>query len=251
MKRLLTLAFVCAAFHAAAQATSPVLIPIYYNGNGAFGSQWYTTVVVNNFSTQTITGNGLAFLTTCPIPEGCRASDLGPGAIAGLFGPDSMAGLLMHVPADEAHDVEIQAHFGEGTRNRYGTLLPVVREAGFRSDEIVLLQVPMLGFDGAIRSTLRIYSPEPDPIQVRVELLPWFTRSGPPDAMKVVTLARGDAIHPAFAQLDLQREFPGLNSGAERIRVTPLPFGDTHPRIWAFATVVENATNEVTVVAPQ
>jgi hypothetical protein len=122
--------------------------------------------------------------------------------------------------------------------------LPIVREGDFRTDAIVL---PRVVIDSRLRTTLRIYSPEPDPIQVRIEIADWWYDSV--DNARLITLAAGDELHPAFGQLVLEHEFSWL--GPVHIRIVPLPFGEKQPRIWAFMTMVDNATNEVTVITPQ
>jgi hypothetical protein len=254
------------AFGAAAQTTTPVLIPVFYNGPGAFGSQWFTSVAVNNFSSQTIEGRGLTFTDrSCPIPEGCGREDLGPGNFGNVgdaFHPDQQwpAGFLLYLPANEADAVELDARFGEIDRNRYGVELPIVREDEFVREPIVLPYVAMTGANSGLRTTLRIYSP--DAItgqQVRVDIRLWGARpTATPLASQVLTLALSETpgtaepLQPAYAQLDLQRAFPTLFEGTVSLRIVPLQtLGNAVPRIWAFATAVRNDTNEVAVYSPR
>jgi hypothetical protein len=254
------------AFGATAQTTTPVLIPVFYNGPGAFGSQWFTSVAVNNFSSQTIEGRGLTFTDrSCAIPEGCGREELGPGDfghVGDMFHPDQQwpAGFLLYLPANEADAVELDGRFGETTRNRYGVELPIAREDDFVRKPIVLPYVALTGSTNDIRTTLRVYSP--DAIagqQVRVELRPWGSRpTSPPQASVVLPLTIFDPagtpepLQPAYAQVDLQRAFPTIFSGAISMRIVPLQvFGNAVPRIWAFATAVRNDTNEVAVYSPR
>jgi hypothetical protein len=100
----------------AAAQTTPVLVPVFYNGPGAFGSQWFTSVNLNNFTTQTVEGHGLELIVQCPIPEGCFADDLRPGDVGSVSGPMLATGFLLHIPAAETDRFEIDARFGEVTR---------------------------------------------------------------------------------------------------------------------------------------
>jgi hypothetical protein len=134
--------------------------------------------------------------------------------------------------------------------------LPVVRDEDFRTR----IGLPAVRLDSgsetpAVRAQLRIYSLDPSPgQQVRVEMRDWVhpTRTFP-IAVQVISLHPGDELHPAFAELDLQRAFPQLEvyEGTARVDVVAMPNSDSTPRIWAFATVTHNATNEVTVISPQ
>jgi hypothetical protein len=242
-----------AAFLLAAALTTPVLIPTFYNGPGQFDSQWRTDVFVVNPTEQSIDGRGATFFVPCPIPEACPSGTLGPRQEGILGGPESDRGLLLHLPADAAHRVEFDAHFGEDRRSY---ALPIVREDDFHDDRFGLPLVPLLG---DFRTTLRIYSPDPlVDQQVILRLMPASNPFGEPLATRVVTLdvtvPESLPLRPAFAQLVLQREFPEATrtNGAVRIEFEPVPRLDGRiPRVWAFATVTFNDRNDVVVIMPQ
>jgi hypothetical protein len=248
----------CFAVTAFAQ-TTPVLVPVFYNGPGQFGSEWFTAVNISNFTTQRVEGHGLRFIDrTCAIPEGCERTTIEPGAFGSVAGPDLQSGFLLHIPAAQASQFELDARFGERTRNRYGVELPLARENDFRqAPGVVLPFVALRGFADGLRTTLRIYSPDAIAGQrVAVELGTWGTRNT--IASMVVTLALSDPpgtaapLRPAYAQLDLQQAFPAIFAGSVTVRVIPLPSeGGTTPRIWAFATAVRNDNNEVAVFSPR
>ena len=244
---------------AAFAQTTPVLIPVFYNGPGQYGSEWFTAVNISNFTTQTVQGHGLRFIDrTCPIPEGCETGNIAPNAFGSVAGPATASGFLLHIPAAQASQFELDARFGERTRNRYGVELPIARENDFRQvPGIVLPFVAMRGFADGLRTTLRIYSPDAIAGQrVGVEIGAWGTRNTL--ASTVVTLALSDPpgtaapLRPAYAQLDLQQTFPAIFAGSVTVRVVPLPSeGGMTPRIWAFATAVRNDNNEVAVFSPR
>ena len=259
MTRFLFLLVVLFVSFAALAQTTPVLVPVFYNGPGQHGSDWFTAVNIGNFTTQTVQGRGLRFIDrTCPIPEGCERGDIEPNDFGSIAGPNLQSGFLLHVPAAEADKFELDARFGERTRNRYGVELPIARESDFRYQPLVLPYVTMRGFGDNLRTTLRIYSP--DAIagqQVLVSLEPWGSRTTTFGTI-TVTLALSDPpgtarpLTPAFAQVDLQQAFPAVFGAAITVRVAPHgPQDAPRPRIWAFATAVRNDNNEVAVFTPR
>lgn len=261
MMRFLLIA--CFAFSTFAQ-TTPVLVPVFYNGPGQRGSEWFTAVNYTYTGSKTIEGHGLRFLDRrCPIPEGCESSEIAPGTFGTVAGPEVASGFLLHVPLSQVELFALDARFGERTRNRYGVEMPIAREHDFRRTPIVLPFVAQGGgFGDPVRTTLRIYSPDAFAGQrVLVELTPWGSSSTL--GSKIVTLALSDPpgavtpLRPAFAQLDLQREFPGVFGAAVTVRIVPLPISPDAPpsvlppRVWAFATAVRNDNNEVAVYSPR
>ena len=260
MTRFLFLLVVLFVSFAAFAQTTPVLIPVFYNGPGQFGSEWFTAVNISNFTSQTVQGHGLRFIDrACPIPEGCETGDIAPNAFGSIAGPATASGFLLHIPAAQASQFELDARFGERTRNRYGVELPIARENDFRqAPGVVMPFVALRGFADGLRTTLRIYSPDAIAGQrVAVELGTWGTCNT--IASAVVTLALTDPpgtaapLRPAYAQVELQQAFPAVFAGSVTVRVIPLPSlqdGST-PRIWAFATAVRNDNNEVAVFSPR
>ena len=261
---LLTISIALGAF---AQPATPVLIPVYYNGPGAFGSQWYTQVSINNFTSQVVEGRGVTFVSrACPIPEGCArtrlaAGDFGTVGGQNMFdpGPNWGTGFLLYIPSNEALDFELDARFGEKTRNQYGVEMPIARETDFRRAPVVLPYVAWIGHGNELRTTLRVYSPDAvDGQQVRVEIYYPDVRVSPtPLATATLTLALSDPpgkeapVRPAYAQIDLQSRFPGFFTGTARVEVVPLQKGGVTPRVWAIATAVRNDTNEVAMFSPR
>lgn len=258
--KLLRLACLLFLVPSALAQTTPILVPVFYNGPGAYGSQWFTWVWINNFTTQTIEGRGLDLIVRCPIPEGCFADDFRPGDVGSVVGPQSQSGFLLYLPADQTGGVELDARFGEGTRNQYGVELPIAREEDFRRAPIVLPYVTLTGYANELRTTVRVYSPDAiSDQQVRVEIRPWGSMAtGAVQGSRVVTLALSDPpgtpqpLHPAFGSIELQRELPDVFSGMISVRIVPLPMaGGVVPRIWAMATAVRNDNNEVAVFSPR
>ena len=246
---------------ASASAASPVLIPTLYAGPGAFGTRWNTAVVLNNHTTADFRSPGVTFGIICFIPEGCRSDTIPAGGFGDIASPHAANGLLLYLPDDQT-DISFMARFAASPRNTLagGTELPVVREREFSRRALHLPYVPVSWEGTPLRTTLRIYGPDVQPgTAVRVELRSWTDLEGQPIASKVVELGipsqpAAGTIYPAFAQLNLQDDFGPAVSAAVYHNVTvvplPLPSGEL-PRIWAFLTITNDVTQEVTVQRPQ
>lgn len=240
---------------------SPVLIPTMYSGPGAFGSRWSTTVLLNNHERTALTSPGVTFWTFgCPIPEGCLTNDIPPGEFGFIDAPRAANGLLLYLPSVDAQ-IAFMARLAAAPRHTGtgGTELPVVREREFATGPVRLPFVTLYEFQHPLRTTLRIYAPDAQPgTSVTVELRSWTTPDGPPQFSKQVVLTVPEQpvtppVFPGYAQLILQDAFPSaVQAGGWNVTVVPLPFDSTTtPRIWAFLTMTDNVTQEVTVQRPQ
>ena len=108
----------------------------------------------------------------------------------------------------------------------HGTEIPVVRESDFTTGRIALLGVPT---DPRFRLTLRIYSlvPPGGPVSI--------------DGYGQVALTPGrDLFDPSYA------EIPDLPRTLTRVVLQPGP-----TPIWAFITVTNNETQQITTITPQ
>lgn len=245
-------------------ATTTILVPTLYNGPGAFGTRWWSTLVVDNHSPRPFSSPGVSFTVfapPCGIPEGCTASEIAPGHSGIVASPLPAAGLLLYSTVDLARDLAFSGRFGSGDPGR-GTSseLPIVREAEFSRRAIRLPHVTIHNTRTPIRSMLRIYGPDALPgTTVRVELRHAADPASGVVAERIVQLivprSPGSfGRYPAFAQLALQHEFPEelVRGSTFTITVTPLPheYRET-PRIWAFISTTENDTQEVETQRPQ
>jgi hypothetical protein len=136
-----------------------------------------------------------------------------------------------------------------------GTEIPIVREKDWLAKTVDLLDIPT---DPAVRQTLRVYDPEATGIaSVRVTVYPFYYADVEPLAEVVIELRGGDRTpegkwydFPDYAEIpDLVAAFPQIAT-EERLRVTVEPL-TPGMRFWAFITITDNATQQVTVVSPQ
>jgi hypothetical protein len=132
--------------------------------------------------------------------------------------------------------------------------IPVAREDDFRNDRVELLGIPR---DSRYRYHLRIYSLQPGQVTVSAyeesSAIP-NTETGLPDDLQVGTTTvelRNTArqfvsSYPAFAQLT---NVPGLSGdGARSVRIEIVPAQGM--RVWAFLTITNNVSQDVTAVSP-
>src|SRR5258708_10990890 len=86
-------------------AFAGIFVPLNYNGPGAYGSQWHTSVVVSNRSQSSLAGPGVQFrqFNQCLVPaQGCGSAVLSPGSTGTLL-------------SDAPHGLYISSEFGTAT----------------------------------------------------------------------------------------------------------------------------------------
>lgn len=212
-----------------------VLVPVIFNGAGAFGSLWQTSVTMTNLSATRIDW----------VPEVSRSLDsLDPERTTSLsaFG-DRPTGLVLFLP--RGADVRFGYLIRDLSRDasQWGTEIPVVRER----DTQAVLVLPNVPFDDRYRLQLRMY--DIDGVSSEVVVMGGTEPVG--REVRLVgpcTAGPCNSNQPAYASADLRQLFPALR-GAQTIRV----YGgsDLPARLWAFVTVTNNETQHVTVISPQ
>jgi hypothetical protein len=215
----------------ATDAFDPVLFPIFMPPvHGAFGSEFHTTARVFN--------KGSLFLLLYGLDTSCYLFDpphsaFDPQLIVPnideqelLTGCSRSVGRVFWIT--KGGDLAASLRVADVSRSAtsHGTEIPVVRARDFSSSPIALLGVPS---DPRFRITLRIYSLGPVHAPVVIE------NFGRP-----IFLTQGhDIFEPWYAEVsDLPRTMS---------RVLILP-GDAP--IWAFITVTNNETQQITTITP-
>jgi hypothetical protein len=159
-------------------------------------------------------------------------------------------GRVMYVPRPSAAGLHFDLRIRDVKRQgeTHGVEIPVVRERDLRAGSFALLGVPS---DGQYRSRLRVYSLEAPKGAVTVRL---FTMARFP-FVEVATLLlfmdapAGDT--PAYGEIDLDPIIRGAaQPGPYRVQIEP-SFLTTTPSYWAFVSITNNQTQNVTVVTPQ
>ena len=221
-----------------------VLIPVFSNGPGAFGSQWATQAMLRNLSNQ-----ALRFFSDVARPAGCAAECLiGPSGFSGLFEfGEHPRGLVLFVPRNIANDI----HYGLLVRDTsrddsaWGTELRVVREKDARTGPMVLENVP---FDARYRVALRLYAIDGGGGDVKLTAVtPDRTSASATVRLEGCDAPPCNSAEPGFGSFDVRALFPTLLS---KSRITIYIEGDGRPH-WALASVTNNTTQHVTVISPQ
>lgn len=219
-----------------------ILFPVVFATDGANGSRWRSEATISNPRPWFVeNANTLSPLLPCLVyPCGER---LDPREIVS-YGDGYPRGFVLQAPRPEAPDLAFALRIRDVSRQAegLGTQIPVVREKDFtHGTGITLLDLPV---DPRYRVKLRVYMLEPVPIPsqfAQVTLRNTVTRA--------TTFTRSFPVHPGgrnepyYAELDLP-------AGAANERVNlhlTLPLDAT---AWAFATVTNNATQQVTIVTP-
>ncbi len=238
-----------------------ILLPVVFQGPGAHGSVWTTRIFAHNAGKEPVPAANPIFEgdPKCPAICGCAATPvIEPGrtnsvCVAGFSDP---MGLIYYPLRSVADNVRFSARIFDASRSAVngGTEIPVVRERDFRTDSIVLVDVPAAPL---FRLALRVYDPDQhDGGLVRMRITAVDAQT--PIVESTITLSYPIRTllpdpfpnRPAFAYIgDLLTAHPELSRIASvRIELTPVTDG---MRIWGFVTITNNDTQQVTTVSPQ
>jgi IPT/TIG domain-containing protein len=233
-----------------AEGFDAILLPVFSPPvHGAFGSEFRTIVRATNKSTTDVLNLYLGAI-------GCD----GPAPVGGagdplIFQPDGTtfqlpascsrwpAGLV-YVPRGQAASSSMNLRVLDVTRQAtsQGTEIPIVRPERMTRNPIVLIGVPT---DSRFRNTLRIYAAR------QVDEYVTVTVNG---QSHLVHLTPGRNIfEPSYGTFG---EFPAADGQTINVRIDPpVPPGGVSPSvpgtaIWAFITVTNDETQQITTISP-
>lgn len=224
-----------------------VLLPIFVPETlGTFGTRFGSSFSMLNVGGPDITVFGFESAGPC-IPE-CPAA-LKPmrlPAHAALSTDnivfDGDPGRVVYIPKGSFDQLASSLRLADASRlnESFGARIPVVPERDFRSDRIALVDVPQDDKNN-FRYTLRIYALDPG-TSVHVALV---------GSDNLVVLRETDLgfTDPGDAYQLPYAEYSGFHPRAQgvRVEITPATPGQ---RIWAFVSITNNVTQQITVVAP-
>lgn len=232
------------------EAFDRILLPIYLPPTpGAFGSEFVTWFEMwNKENGPDVMVYGVPHvcppILCVPPPDPRSPYTLIHSSNATFIQPfEGTPGRIVFVAKERASAVAATLRVYDRSRvsSTLGTEIPVVHDRDFHADTIALLGVPL---DSRFRNTLRIYSATPAETDVKVTI---------GDSTSVVHLAPGaDLFQPATATFTAFP--PPLSGGSDagfvtrRVTIEPLVAGT---RIWAFISVTNNETQQITVISPQ
>ena len=239
-------------------AFKPFLLPVFFEGPGARESDWTTDAWVFNRGEAPVAPLNAATILLCPADADPCQSEFPPHETLQIqHGADRRdRGLILYVPRSQAEDLELSLHIRDLSRQSEsaGTEIPVVSEEDLQEDFVQLLNIPV---DSRFRQTLRIFSVDGDSgARVQIQAFPMSGESRNL-GLVVMTLEGGEEcadeichpLEPATAVLnDFRSAFPDIGE-TERVRLDIRPV-DEALRLWAFVSVTNNDTQQVTTVTP-
>lgn len=223
-----------------------ILFPVLFSTSGVGGSQWVTEAVVSNPRKWAVWNFNSIFPYVClAFPCGER---LQPESVQRFNGFGYPNGAALLAPREESGDLAFSLRARDVSRDAdgLGTQIPVVREAGMFRDTITLLNVPL---DPRYRVKLRIYLFDEGlsgagPYQAHVGIRPVV---GEPRFTSVLMSSTCHNhlcnVFPYYGEFN----FPPGTAGELAdlyVHFDPGYLG------WALATVTNNRTQQVTIVAP-
>lgn len=207
----------------------PVLFPIFTPPvKGAFGSEFRTTARIWSKSETTVLYGYESGCTATP-----PATPFG-GMTVPYFGSDlemstacsRTTGRLFFVSGASYLVANLRVHDVSRAANSHGTEIPVVRRDDFSTGTTVLIGIPT---DPRFRLTLRIYSYVPTFGPVYDDVHPNMP----------IFLRPGNMFEPSYA------EVTNIPPGTSRITL----YHQSLP-VWAFISVTNNETQEITTITP-
>lgn len=239
-----------------------LLLPVVVSSAlpGEYGSSWLTQVTITNGAAEPVSIFPYGVSNVC---SACPQQPMTPAkrTFFAMVPVDRTydRGTFLYVDRAHLSDVQITLMLKEMSRpDTWGTALPVVMEESFSQATIHLNEIPTTT---QFRTTIRIYGLEPlDQTAVRLQLY------GCGDALQpapfedpllgetefVLSIPAAPILQPTLfpAYLELRGTDvigPAANFSRVRLALTPLTPGK---RIWAFASVVDNVTQQVTILTP-
>lgn len=240
------------------QAYTRVLVPIYLRTPvpGANGSLWTTRFSIRNNGS---TGAAILWCTgVCPaiyVPDG----ELQPGETQHtvpsqvFVGPGVSPGPVLYLVPLDASQISFNLRVADTSRSAVnaGTQIPVVREKDFRTKTTQLLNIPI---DARYRNTLRLYSLDPGAADYTLRLYDEnsATLLGQTTVHVVAPVIPNLQLEPGYVQLNdvmtLATAATVLLPATVRVEIEPLTPNSV---FWAFVSITNNETQQLTVVTPQ
>jgi hypothetical protein len=220
---------------------------------GAYGSSWISHLVVRNEANELI-----AFASfpggPCPDIYPYCPDVVQPKSTTEprrWFAHNPNAGLFFFIGNPGRTTLTVSLRIQDLSRQAltWGTSVPVVRERDTYTQPLLLLDVPL---DSRFRVAVRAYEFEPTDNNafVRIRIFPLESHVAAVEAvLPLVRYGADEIVNPRFAMItDLRESFPQLST-LDRVRIEVAP-ASPGLRYWAFASVTNNETQHVTVIAP-
>lgn len=224
--------------------------------NGANGSVWTTEFrIFNGGDTNLFLIGPFPFISLSPFVQDNQVAARETRRLSLEPNAPGFDGAFVFMPAELADGLSMVLRARDISRNAqsYGTSIPIVTESEFKNT-IRLIDVPT---DSAYRVTMRIYGATPIRHSVLVSV--FIPGRVQPIDEYVVNLGEShvsgldaDFMRPAYAQIDPLSN--AVRAAGPAIRIEISNFSDIvsppPPPIWAFVSISNNVTQQVTVISP-
>ncbi len=236
-------------------AYTPVLVPLIFRGSGAFGSEFVTEATAFNESNVAITPLNRDAITTCPPNVSpCPAPPFAAGAWHSFHYNEYPNGLVLWLPRSQEDDINFSLHVRDISRaaEGAGTNIPVIREEELIEGDVHLLNIPItsgfrhtiriydLSFNGSGSVTVEAFSPVSERLDSRVVNL--TSAEG--------TCAVPEGCVPNLPRFGILGDFIPPVEGVDAVRFVIRPT-DPGMRLWAFVSITNNTTQQITTVTPE
>jgi hypothetical protein len=229
-----------------------ILLPVAASGPGPNAARFETEILITNAGDETVPVSGAATdrrsLQSPPPDRFVEPHTTGTFTDL-LYDAAAHTGAFIYVPARMARDVitKVRVHDTSRDAAAYGVEIPVVSDLDFAAT-VRLAGIPT---DARFRSTLRVYAYHArnfGPVTLRVrDAADGTLLATVPIALNA--LLGEEYLYPAAAQLSLDSIIAPLRSHA-RLRID-IADSDAIRPIWAFVSITNNQTQEITLVTPQ
>jgi hypothetical protein len=228
---------------------------------GAFGSRWVTVVRVTNPLSSPVSAYGW-------LPSNFGLPIVDPLAVFPLPASTTLApslregsGTFLFIDKQFVDEIQVTVRAQDLSRQSqtWGTLIPTPREREFVSRSFSLNDIPT---DPRFRSTIRVYSFDGSvPALVKITVY-GVANDNPPNMRRDTDLGSTifaltdvstvpsptNVLTPGFLQLS-SLDAIASTAGFDRVRVDIEPV-EAGSRLWAFASITNNETQHITIVAP-
>jgi hypothetical protein len=233
-----------------------VLLPVAASGPGPNGARFETEILITNAGDEAVPIGGAAIpcCSTGQSPPPLRliqphtTSTFTPG----FYLAEAYTGAFITVPSRMARDVitKVRVHDTSRDASSFGVEIPVVSDLDFAAT-VRLEGIPT---DARFRSTLRVYAYDArnfGPVTLRVrDAADGTLLATVPVALNSPNLqTEASDLFPTAAQLSLDSIIAPLRSHP-RLRID-IADSDAIRPIWAFVSITNNETQEITLVTPQ
>jgi hypothetical protein len=233
-------------------AYEPVLVPVVLANTlpGMYGSLWSTSLAIFNgtnapisMKSDVVSFYGCQQSTDC-LPDVPPLGTFGGAPV--LWREDSIPpAAILYVKRDIANGVFFHAVLQEQSSGNI-TTIPIIHERELYSTLLALLQVPVS--TDASRTILRIYALGDGTVRVTI-----LGSMAPRLQWDVVLTNTASGVtmppQPAFAEVRLDPALIPELLGTQKVHVLVEPL-TPGMRLWAFASVTDNATQAVQFVTP-